>query len=83
MHGIRINERTNTEILGVESMLSFDETSVVMQTNAGLLSVEGENLSVKKLDLQGGEVVIEGKVNAVYYPMGKAEKTSFFSKIFR
>ncbi len=82
MHNIRIDERKKTEITGVESVLSFDETAVLMQTNAGLLSVEGEELNVKKLDLEGGEVVLEGRINAVYYPEGEVKKTWFFSKIF-
>ncbi len=82
MHNIRINERANTEISGVESVLSFDETSVIMQTSAGILSVDGEGLNVKKLDLEGGEVILDGKVNALYYPMGESKKTSLFSKIF-
>ncbi len=82
MHNVRVDERRNAVITGVESVLAFDEASVLMQTNAGLLSVEGEELNVKKLDLEGGEVILEGRINALYYPDGEVKKASFFSKIF-
>jgi hypothetical protein len=43
-----------------------------------MLAVDGENLHVVKLDLAGGNVSIEGKVNGFFYADGTAKKAKRF-----
>lgn len=82
MHTIEINERSRTELTGINAVMSFNENSVVLDSEDGIICIEGVELNVKKLDLQGGTVIVEGKLTALYYPDGEEKKKSFFSKIF-
>jgi len=52
---------------GVIDVLSFDDGLVSLSTSLGLLVVEGEELHVKKMDMEAGIVSLEGKIYGVYY----------------
>ena len=67
---------------GVSEVMSFDEQQVVMDTDHGVLTVEGNGLHVEKLSLDIGEVAIAGTVNALYYARRKQSKGSLWSKLF-
>ena len=64
---IIISDRTNAVLSGVEDIISFDDTNIVMKTILGTLSVDGTDLHIVKLDLEGGDVALAGTVNGMYY----------------
>ena len=66
-HSFFSKGREGIEICGVTDVVSFDEGGVVMETQCGSFAVEGENLHVTVLNLTDGKVVIEGRINGVYY----------------
>ena len=59
-HSLNLEERHRLAVTGVSEVLSFDDNQVVMDTALGLLTVEGEQLHVEKLSLDGGELRLEG-----------------------
>ena len=52
---------------GVAEVVSFDENTVVLQTSLGLLVVQGQQLQLKNLTLEGGQVAVEGSISALSY----------------
>ena len=52
---------------GVIDVLSFDDGLVSLSTSLGLLVVEGEEMRVKKMDMEAGRVSLEGKISGIYY----------------
>ena len=66
-HKLQLNERKKLTMTGVTEVVSFDETAVVLQTSLGLLIVQGQQLQLKNLSLQGGQVAVEGDINALSY----------------
>lgn len=64
---ITIADRKSITLDGVIDVLSFDEGGVTLSTSLGLLTVEGEALHVKKMDMDAGVVALEGTVNGVFY----------------
>ena len=66
-HKVTLNERSKLSVTGVTEVVSFDETCVVLQTSLGLLIVQGQQLSLKNLSLEGGQVAVEGTVSALSY----------------
>lgn len=64
---IVITDRKTIALNGVIDVLSFDESGVSLSTSLGLLTVEGEELRVKKMDIESGAVILEGTVNGVFY----------------
>ena len=66
-HKLQLNERKKRTMTGVTEVVSFDETAVVLQTSLGLLIVQGQQLQLKNLSLEGGQVAVEGDINALSY----------------
>ena len=67
-HGnITLVARNSLTTDAVIDVLSFDEGLVSLSTSLGLLVVEGEEMHVKKMDMEAGRVELEGKISAVYY----------------
>jgi len=66
-HKLTLNERKNLTMTGVTEVMSFDETAVVLKTSLGLLTVQGQELKLKTLSLEGGQVAIDGDVSALVY----------------
>ena len=84
VHTLALTSRTHAELSGVTEVLSFDETAVVLSTVCGELTVEGEDLRVGTLDMTRGLLVIDGKVNTLYYTETRqTRKRGFFGGAFR
>ncbi|HPU00738.1 MAG: sporulation protein YabP [Firmicutes bacterium] len=66
-HRLVIENRERTEITGVVHVDSFDDEEVIMETELGLLAVRGENLHIKHLNLDQGEISIEGYILELAY----------------
>ena len=66
-HKLQLNERKKLAMTGVTEVVSFDETAVVLQTSLGLLIVQGQQLQLKNLSLEGGQVAVEGDINDLSY----------------
>ena len=66
-HRLTLNERRQLSMTGVSEVVSFDETAVVLRTELGLLVIQGKDLQLKTLSLEGGQVVVEGSVEGLHY----------------
>ena len=66
-HKLTLNERKNLTMTGVTEVVSFDETAVVLKTSLGQLTVHGQELKLKTLSLDGGQVAVDGDVSALVY----------------
>ena len=49
-HSLRLTERKSLSVTGVTEVVRFDEDAVVLQTDMGTLTVQGEQLQLKELD---------------------------------
>ena len=66
-HKLQLSERKTLSMTGVTEVVSFDENTVVLQTSLGLLIVQGQQLSLQNLSLEGGQVAVEGSISALSY----------------
>ena len=82
-HHIVLEGRESLSVSGVEEVESFDENTIVMRTVKGTLVVRGEELHIEKLSLDGGELKVEGAVDALSYEDDGRERGSFLSRLFR
>lgn len=81
-HKLTLNERQNLTMTGVTEVVSFDDTSVVLHTVLGTLEVQGEQLKLKTLSLDGGQVAVDGQISALYYEEPR-DKRSFWERLSR
>ena len=80
-HAVVLKDRKDMRIDGVSEVISFDEGGVMLDTLCGRMAIEGEGLHVTVLNITDGRVVIEGRVNGVYYIDNKvAQKRSLFGR---
>ena len=66
-HSIHIDERQLMRVSGVKDVDSFNEQEVQLLTEAGALRIEGMGLHMTKLDLDAGQVILEGEIIALEY----------------
>ena len=66
-HRLTLNERRQLSMTGVSEVVSFDEAAVVLRTELGTLLIQGRELQLKTLSLEGGKVVVEGTVSSLSY----------------
>ena len=66
-HKLTLNERKKLTVTGVTEVVSFEEDAVVLKTALGTLAVQGRQLQLKTLSLEGGQVDVEGTVSALIY----------------
>ena len=79
-HKLQLNERKSLTMTGVTEVVSFDENAVVLQTSLGLLIVQGQQLSLQNLSLDGGQVAVEGSISALTY---EEPRQSGWRRLFR
>ena len=66
-HKLTLNERKNLTMSGVAEVVSFDESAVVLRTALGTLTVQGHELKLKTLSLEGGQMAVDGHISALIY----------------
>lgn len=81
-HKLTLNERKNLTMSGVTEVVSFDDTAVVLRTALGTLEVQGQQLQLKTLSIDGGQVAVDGHISALYYEEPRPAG-SFWGRIFK
>jgi sporulation protein YabP len=80
-HKLTLNERKSLTMTGVTEVLRFDETAVVLRTTQGLLTVQGQDLKLKTLSLEGGQVAVDGQIFALVYE--EPREDSLWQRLWR
>lgn len=81
-HTLMLDARGKLMLTGAEDVSSFNEETVSVLTSCGRLIIKGERLHIDKLNLESGEVSIDGKINAMQY-IGNDNSRSRLSKLFK
>ena len=80
-HHIILEEREQLSISGVEEVESFDENTILLTTAQGALEIQGEGLHIEKLSLDGGDLKVEGRVNALLYGEENRPRGGLFARL--
>lgn len=81
-HTLMLDNRNKLMLTGAEDVNGFNEETVSVKTTCGTLVIKGEKLHIDKLNLETGDVSIDGKINAMQY-IGSEANRSKLSKLFR
>lgn len=66
-HKLTLDERSRLTMTGVTEVVSFDDTFVTLHTTLGTLEVQGQQLKLKALSPDSGQVSVDGHITALYY----------------
>ena len=80
-HSLTLTERKKLTMTGAVEVVSFDETTVVVNTSLGTLVIQGQNLQLKALTLDGGNVAVEGEIAGLQYEQSRAG-SGWISRLF-
>lgn len=81
-HELRMENRARLNVTGVREVESFDESAVVLHTAKGVLVIRGQSLHLQTLSIDGGQVAVDGTVDALVYEETQ-KQGGFFSRLFR
>ncbi len=85
-HRMQFANRKQGSITGVIDVMSFDLTDIVLETQMGMLTIKGNDLHVKRLTLEKGEIDIEGEIDSLVYSnlaKYKKSKQSMVGRLFK
>lgn len=71
---IRVTDRNTVTINRVLNVSSFDDDGILVKTECGNIVVEGESLTIENLEKSSGMILINGKIDGVFYIKEKARK---------
>ena len=81
-HTLMLDARRHLVLRGVEDVSGFNEETVSVKTTAGSLTIKGSGLHIDRLNLETGDVTVDGTVNSLQYSGGSGSG-SRLSRLFR
>ncbi len=66
-HCLILSERKQLSLTGVDDVMNFDDKTVEISTELGMMTVEGDEIHIEKLDILKKELVLCGKISAIFY----------------
>ena len=84
-HRLVMENREQIALTGVQKVQSFDPKEIVLETNLGILSIKGDLLGIKLLNLEEGMVDLQGHVDALIYHRNTSNgsRQGLLNRIFR
>ena len=82
-HHVVIENRQNLTVSGVVDVERYDENTIMLSTTMGSMVVTGNDLRIEKLSLDGGDLKVEGHVDAVSYEDDGSDRGGLLSRLFR
>lgn len=83
LHTVKLESRKTLTITGVRDVDGFDEHTVVLVTDYGLMTVQGNSLHVSKLNIDDGQLNVSGEINSLQYSSTSQNKGSWMSRMFK
>ncbi len=81
-HTLCLHDRRSLSVSGVRDVDSFDEETVILYTDLGELTIKGVGLHINRLNIETGDVSLEGKIDNLSYAEPRV-KGGVFGKLFR
>ena len=81
-HSLELTERKKAVVRGVQAVDSFNEQMVTLVTPEGTLTLLGSGLHVSHLNLEDGQLLVEGEISALEYNAARP-RGSLLSRLMR
>ncbi len=82
-HQVILDERHRLHITGITDVDNYDDSAVIAQTCAGELTIRGSSLHICKLNIESGDLSIEGHIIALEYAEPRPTKGGRLKRLFK
>ena len=82
-HQVFLEDRRRLNITGVSDVEGFDETVITAYTDHGELTVRGEALHINRLNVETGDLSVEGQIESLTYTAAATKSSGLFGRLFR
>lgn len=82
-HHIIMEDRRLLTVSGVSDVDSFDDQTVIVYTDLGELTVKGDGLHIHHLNVETGDLTLEGLVHSLVYAEQQPRSGGFFGRLFK
>lgn len=82
-HKLILDGRKKLTVTGVTEVESFDDSAACLRTAQGLLYLRGRQLHLQMLSPDGGQVCVDGLVEAMEYEEDARHTGGFLARLFR
>ncbi|MEG1499453.1 MAG: YabP/YqfC family sporulation protein [Clostridia bacterium] len=79
---IHLKNRKQLSITGISKVQSISDKQILLETCGHTLQVLGSGMEVKKLDVESGELEVEGEIDCMKY-LGAKQKGGLLKRIFK
>lgn len=66
-HKLILDNRNKTNLTGIEDVVEFDTTQIVLESSMGMIVIKGADLKITRLSIEKGEADIDGNVDSIIY----------------
>jgi sporulation protein YabP len=84
-HSLQVDKREHVTVTGLIDVISFDEESVIGETEMGVIIIKGGNLHVNRINLESGELSVSGEIDGITYenPGSSGKAKSLLGRMFK
>lgn len=85
-HELHLISKKKLQVSGVQKIESLNSEEFIINTNMGTLIIIGDKLVMQQLDIDKGNIWIDGIIHSISYVQEHKqvkEKNSFLGKIFK
>lgn len=82
-HSLALKDRRHLAVTGVSRVISCDESTAVLETPLGNLTIGGQELQVSELSVQSGQVQLSGKIEYLQYAENRQSNGGVLARLFR
>lgn len=82
-HTVIIEGRGRMRLTGITDIERFDEETVAVYTSDGELFVSGRGLHIGRIDIEAGELTLEGTIDSLEYTDDRPTAASWLSRFFK
>lgn len=82
-HIFHMENRKKLDITGVIKVMNFNEEQINLNTVMGQMIIKGRDMKINKLNVDNGDMCIEGEVVSINYVNKSADGESIFKKLFK
>lgn len=80
-HALTLSDRRRLTVSGVDDVESFDDREITLYTAGGVLAVRGSGLKIEKLTIDGGELLVEGRIDSLEYSDTPAQRRGLLGRL--